>query len=109
AERHLPLGITSHAAGRHGDGAAQFETAMLINPNLFEIYLFYGRACLADGKYDKAARLFQRARETNPTDYQAPSYLGMVYRSLGRDDLALEDRKSTRLNSSHVKISYAVF
>src|SRR5690606_19839466 len=31
--------------------------------------------------------------------------------SRGRQDLAcaLEDRKSTRLNSSHVKISYAVF
>src|SRR5690606_35510554 len=26
-----------------------------------------------------------------------------------RDDLEKEDRKSTRLNSSHVKISYAVF
>src|SRR5690606_40867997 len=27
----------------------------------------------------------------------------------GRDHPPLEDRKSTRLNSSHVKISYAVF
>src|SRR5690606_41016511 len=26
-----------------------------------------------------------------------------------RDGVAIEDRKSTRLNSSHVKISYAVF
>src|SRR5690554_7198124 len=29
--------------------------------------------------------------------------------ALGRIALALEDRKSTRLNSSHVRISYAVF
>src|SRR5690606_39455981 len=28
---------------------------------------------------------------------------------LGQADAAVEDRKSTRLNSSHVKISYAVF
>src|SRR5207302_10454744 len=28
---------------------------------------------------------------------------------LGERDIALTDRKSTRLNSSHVKISYAVF
>src|SRR3712207_8145263 len=28
---------------------------------------------------------------------------------LGRDDLAFIDRKSTRLNSSHANISYAVF
>src|SRR5690606_42123685 len=30
-------------------------------------------------------------------------------RNLGRQALAPPDRKSTRLNSSHVKISYAVF
>src|SRR5690606_40146834 len=30
-------------------------------------------------------------------------------RRLGGHDLDLRDRKSTRLNSSHVKISYAVF
>src|SRR5690606_42005447 len=30
-------------------------------------------------------------------------------RPIGRGDLAGLDRKSTRLNSSHVKISYAVF
>src|SRR5436309_6143480 len=28
---------------------------------------------------------------------------------LGRDEAEMVDRKSTRLNSSHVKISYAVF
>src|SRR5690242_20976413 len=30
-------------------------------------------------------------------------------RGLGRDDMVLQDRKSTRLNSSHMSISYAVF
>src|SRR5690606_40208838 len=35
---------------------------------------------------------------------EAPKF---VYTNL--DDVELEDRKSTRLNSSHVKISYAVF
>src|SRR5436309_11850715 len=41
------------------------------------------------------------------------SYIGdgapmLVRRALG-DHIARQDRKSTRLNSSHVKISYAVF
>src|SRR5690625_6280231 len=34
---------------------------------------------------------------------------GRVYRSLNMKDKIKEDRKSTRLNSSHVAISYAVF
>src|SRR5690606_40968525 len=39
------------------------------------------------------------------------SYNGMVSRSdtLKKSDYVSKDRKSTRLNSSHVKISYAVF
>src|SRR2546430_7405505 len=36
----------------------------------------------------------------------APSAAGVVYRSAG---LGRQDRKSTRLNSSHSQISYAVF
>src|SRR5690606_31940829 len=35
AEAHLSLGMTLFAAGRLDDAAAPFETAMLINPNLF--------------------------------------------------------------------------
>src|SRR6266511_5250535 len=31
------------------------------------------------------------------------------YHRMGPDDVIMTDRKSTRLNSSHVKISYAVF
>src|SRR5690606_40999246 len=46
-----------------------------------------------------------------------PVQLRLVFRAQGHGDLLLqpggvglvEDRKSTRLNSSHVKISYAVF
>src|SRR5436309_9360560 len=38
---------------------------------------------------------------------RAAQYAGVPIRNMA--DLAAEDRKSTRLNSSHVKISYAVF
>src|SRR5690606_39493178 len=40
--------------------------------------------------------------------FDANSYL-YITRAMDYFDLAAEDRKSTRLNSSHVKISYAVF
>src|SRR5699024_12520051 len=37
------------------------------------------------------------------------TYTNLVVRPLPRISLDVEDRKSTRLNSSHVSISYAVF
>src|SRR5690606_42006304 len=38
-----------------------------------------------------------------------PEAIGRRTTELASFDLVLQDRKSTRLNSSHVKISYAVF
>src|SRR5699024_11541831 len=35
--------------------------------------------------------------------------IGSYFEYVGIGDLSIEDRKSTRLNSSHVSISYAVF
>src|SRR5699024_12564746 len=37
------------------------------------------------------------------------AFVGMMLWAAGRSSLSLGDRKSTRLNSSHVSISYAVF
>src|SRR5690606_41192951 len=38
-----------------------------------------------------------------------PDSAGQIYALAGPTTYSLRDRKSTRLNSSHVKISYAVF
>src|SRR5690349_23986951 len=47
------------------------------------------------------------ARDCTVTYKQAGRVLAVA--TIGRDRTNLEDRKSTRLNSSHVEISYAVF
>src|SRR5207302_6897321 len=57
------------------------------------------RLFLADTRADKRARLIDQL-------LQRPEYAD--YWAMRWSDL-LRDRKSTRLNSSHVKISYAVF
>src|SRR6266511_6434068 len=44
-----------------------------------------------------------------PVATQLPHAVGLAYAAQYRGDGAVVDRKSTRLNSSHVKISYAVF
>src|SRR5436305_4670096 len=47
---------------------------------------------------------FERAIAQKPDDPKANYFLGLAAEQDGR-----QDRKSTRLNSSHVRISYAVF
>src|SRR5690606_41945567 len=55
-------------------------------------------------------RLFDHAAEEEPRRARARARQERTgVRQPGRASCAHEDRKSTRLNSSHVKISYAVF
>ena len=48
---------------------------MRLDPKLFDAPYFYGRACLAQGKFAEAVRLFDRASVLRPDDFQAPSFL----------------------------------
>src|SRR5256885_4592405 len=75
---------------------------------------FAGNSLLAQGKEDEARAEFQAGLEAYPGAWQGHYNLACAETKLGSTDAALEqlelaDRKSTRLNSSHLVISYAVF
>src|SRR6266511_5558977 len=69
-------------------------------------------AVLVQGKRDAVTALSGNGLGL-PRTPGSSGYLRRPVVSVGHDGIAfrgdLEDRKSTRLNSSHVKISYAVF
>src|SRR5699024_12777715 len=80
-----------------------------------------GKNMLQTGSYKGAHEQFRRAVELHPdeTEYQG-HFLYTEYLQIPKNDEGLvknraraleifKDRKSTRLNSSHVSISYAVF
>src|ERR1035441_10988097 len=62
-------------------------------------YLKRGIALIAKKDYGRAALEFRNAIKAMPKDAEPYYQLGLAYL----------DRKSTRLNSSHLGISYAVF
>jgi adenylate cyclase len=64
---------------------AEFERALALDPNSFETHYFYGRACFAENRLERAAALFERAAALKPDDYQALCMLVMIYPSIGRD------------------------
>ncbi|APG84005.1 adenylate cyclase [Sinorhizobium americanum CCGM7] len=85
AEAHASRGLALSLRERHSEAMAEFEQAIALDPNLFEAYYFYARACFTQGKLDEAARFFLRAAELKPDDYQALLVLVNILRSLGRD------------------------
>jgi Flp pilus assembly protein TadD len=50
---------------------------------------------MSQGKFEKAARLFNEACRVNPDDYQAPSFLSMAYAELGRNAEQMEATRQT--------------
>ena len=66
--------------GGDAEGAVRaFEQAVTLNPGLYEAWYFYGRHCLALGRYPQAAKLLQRAWQLRPDD---SSVLGLVVSAL---------------------------
>src|SRR5690606_40273377 len=63
--------------------------------------LIAASSCFGRGKFSSAAAAVDAMAVTRSRQSQGSGFLGMR--------TSPEDRKSTRLNSSHVKISYAVF
>jgi adenylate cyclase len=85
AEAHASRGLALSLGQRHEEAIAEFEEAIALDPNSFEAHYFYARACVTQGKLERAATLFERAAENKPDDYQALCLLIHIYRSLGRD------------------------
>ena len=90
AESHVSRGL-SHFVHRRSDAAiTEFETALGLNPRLFDAWYFYGRVRFQRGELEEAAHLFEQAERLDPEDFQAPILLRQIYHSLERPDAARE-------------------
>jgi adenylate cyclase len=85
AEGRASLGLAEFLNGNYENAENQFEIALGFDCRLFEAYYFYGRSCFAQGQFEKAAALFDRASEANGDDFQAVSLRGLCFRALGRE------------------------
>jgi len=94
AEAHASRGNTLMSGKSYTEAEQEFETAMRLDPKLYEAPYFYARTCWIEGKLEKAAQLFELAAELRPEDYQSLSLLSTVYTALHRpaDAIATHER-----------------
>jgi serine/threonine protein kinase/Flp pilus assembly protein TadD len=105
AEAHVSRGLAVSLSKRYDEAEIEFQTAIRLDPRLFEAYYFYARACLQQGKMKEAARLFEQASEVKPEDYQSLASLGMVYIGLGRKADAVESyRRGLQRAERHLEL-----
>src|SRR5205085_9784875 len=61
------------------------------------------------GQVERAQQVLSELHQLAQQRYASTYYIAVIYTALGDRAQAFADRKSTRLNSSHSQISYAVF
>ena len=90
---HASRGMVLALSGRFSEAQREFETALDLNPRLYEAYYYYARACFSQGKLDRAAELLERAIAIHPESIDALSMLGGIYRGQKREQLQKETFK----------------
>ncbi len=83
AEAHASRGTALFLKKEYTESEKQFEIAIRLDPMLFEAYYFYARSSFVQGELEKAIRLYEKASEVHPQDYQAPLLIGQIYEDLG--------------------------
>ena len=88
AEAQVSRAVALSTLRNYPEAEEVFRTAIDIDPDFFEAHYFYGRACLAQGKYKEAVAPLQSACKVRAEDYQAPALLALAYTGLGRRQAA---------------------
>ena len=106
AEAHASRGLALLIGEKYDAAEQEFQTAITKNPNLFDAWHYYGLACSSRGDYEKAAKMYTRASEVNPADFQVPMFLAQTFASLGRK----QDEMRVRLGAlstleRHIKLN----
>ena len=104
SQGHASKGIVLALSGRYSEAEREFETALHLNPKLYEAHYYYARACFSQGKLDRAAVLLEQATEIRPESVDALSMLGCIYRGQKRGQLQKEtSRKCLDAAQNHLE------
>lgn len=78
AEARLLMGATKMSVQDFAGALEDFKKAVELNPQLPDVYGYYGMALAATGDTPAAATAFRKELESNPNDYTANIQLGIL-------------------------------
>jgi non-specific serine/threonine protein kinase len=93
AQAHVSLGLALSLTRDHDAAEREFETALRLDARLFEAHYFYARDSFMQGKLEKALKLYEKAFELRPEDYQSPLLAGQIYEDLKQPEMAETSRR----------------
>ena len=84
AESHMARGMYLSCTKDYQKSNEEFETAMRLDPRLFEAPYYWGRNLIWQGKGDDAVKVFRAALALRPESYDVASMLSQAYAVAGR-------------------------
>lgn len=93
AEAHLARGNVYTCHKDYVNGDREFETAMNLDPKLFEAPYYWGRNLMWQGKREEALKVLQFALSLRPESYDVASMISLTYESMGREAEAVAARQ----------------
>lgn len=104
AQAHASLALSLSLAATGPEIEREFETALQLDPNLFEAWYFYARHAFARGDLPKAIRLYEQAMRVRPEDYQSPLLVAQSYEETGAPEKARSVRlQGIKLAAEHLE------
>ena len=106
AEAHLSRGIAVSLSKNFDEARREFETAISLDPKLFDAVSWFARMHLSQGNYEEVIRLFDRAIALRPEDYEIPRLQSQALKSLGRENEAeAANRRAAKLVEQHLELN----
>jgi serine/threonine protein kinase/tetratricopeptide (TPR) repeat protein len=106
ADAHASRGLAWSLTNRWQEAASEFQTAMRLNPKLFDAPFYYARSEFRQGNFAEAARLFEISARLDLNNYQGLTLLPQVYRSLGDEAKAAEaDQRLATSLEQHIALN----
>jgi serine/threonine protein kinase/Flp pilus assembly protein TadD len=106
AEAHVARGLAVSLSKHFEEAEREFDTAMRLDPKLFEAAYWFARSRLSQGMYEEAVKLLERAALLRPEDYQTAGFLGQALTALGKhEEVAASYRRQVKLIDVHLELN----
>src|SRR6185437_3080992 len=90
AEARLLMGTTKFMVNDFSGALVDFQKAVVLNPNLPDVYAYYGLALLSTGDQAGAEKAFRRELKSNPNNFDANLRMGVLLRQDEENEQALK-------------------
>jgi tetratricopeptide (TPR) repeat protein len=108
AEAHVLMGVAKRRAGDLNEAVKDLKRAVALNPNLPGVRALYGQALLEAGNPDLAKSELEAELASNPLDFDANLYLGVLLKPEDHEAALRHFRRALDIRPGDIPTRYQI-